>query len=150
MRTRQRTSNHHPIGLSITVSLIHRSWRTIFRLSLIPYVIRVFVFIFVEGILTLADLNNYRPIVEKALHSRLHDNSSVYGVPPPSGGLILQYIMNIMDGYGYNNTWDTMNDDDKILFYQRFTEAMKFAYARRTELGDEDFVPEVTEVCSVK
>ncbi|OQV15426.1 Gamma-glutamyltranspeptidase 1 [Hypsibius exemplaris] len=98
------------------------------------------------GILTLADLNNYRPVIEDALHSKLRDNSSMYGVPPPAGSLILHYIISIMDGYKYNQSWDSMSDDDKILFYHRFTEAMKFAYARRTELGDDRFVPEVAEM----
>ncbi|OQV15424.1 Gamma-glutamyltranspeptidase 1 [Hypsibius exemplaris] len=98
------------------------------------------------GILTLEDLNNYRPVIEDALHSKLRDNSSMYGVPPPAGSLVLHYIISIMDGYNYNQSWDSMSDDDKILFYHRFTEAMKFAYARRTELADRRFVPEVAEM----
>ena len=63
-----------------------------------------------------------------------------------AGSLVLQYIVRVMDGYNYNTTWEAMSDEDKLLFYQRFAEAMKFAYARRTEMGDEDFVPQVTEV----
>ena len=99
--------------------------------------------------MTLADLDKYEVVIEDALHSTLRDNTSIYGVSPPAGGLILQYLVSVMDGYHYDKSWEDMSEDEKTLFYQRFAEAMKFAYARRTELGDEDFVPEVTEVSAV-
>lgn len=105
------------------------------------------------GIISLNDLGNYTVIIQPALHSKLADNSNLYGVPPPAGNLVLQYIMSIMDGYGYgsdNKTWLDMDDQEKILFYQRFSEAMKFGYARRTEMGDPSQLPHdnpVNEVC---
>ncbi|GAV01866.1 hypothetical protein RvY_12507 [Ramazzottius varieornatus] len=105
------------------------------------------------GIITLDDMANYRVTVSNATQLPLpgtngQSRGKVFGVPPPAGSLVLQYIVNIMDGYGYgNNTiWDTMTDEQKIQFYQRFAEAMKYAYARRTELGDLKFEPEVADI----
>lgn len=95
------------------------------------------------------DLALYKANVQPAIQTTLADNSRVYGVPPPAGGLILQHILAIMDGYGYNNDnkgWQDMDDQEKIEFYQRFAEAMKFAYARRAEMGDKSYEPQVAEV----
>lgn len=47
---------------------------------------------------------------------------------------------------GYNFTaGDLVTDASTTLTYHRIIEAFKFAYAKRTDLGDEDFV-NVTEV----
>ena len=107
------------------------------------------------GIMTMEDLANYSLRVSNATKLPLpgkngQERGAVFGVPPPAGSLVLQYIVNIMDGYGYGNntSWETMTDAQKIQFYQRFAEAMKYAYARRTELGDSTFEPDVVDVRS--
>ena len=46
--------------------------------------------------------------------------------------------MNIA-GYLFNKT-SIEGMENKVLTYHRITEAFKFAYAKRSELGDEDFV----------
>lgn len=107
--------------------------------------------LFSGGIITMEDLAHYKADVQPAIQTTLADKSKVHGVPPPAGGLIVQHILAIMDGYDYGNktkSWKDMNDQEKILFYQRFAEAMKFAYARRAEMGDKTYEPQVAEVCS--
>lgn len=73
-------------------------------------------------------------------------NLRMYSIEPPGSGLILGFILNILDEYGF--TPESMEGDQKIITHQRITEAMKWAYARRTELGDANFV-DVTEVIVV-
>ena len=41
-------------------------------------------------------------------------------------------------GYEFNSDSD-MDTDKAVLFYHRITEAFKFAFARRSELGDKEF-----------
>lgn len=52
--------------------------------------------------------------------------------------------MNVLDGYGFNR--DSLSDtNNTILTYHRIIEAFKYAYAKRTELGDINFI-NITEV----
>lgn len=51
----------------------------------------------------------------------------------------------IFSGYEFNNQ-SLATEEQAILTYHRIAEAMKFAYAKRTNLGDSDFVY-VAEVC---
>ncbi|XP_055336248.1 scoloptoxin SSD14-like [Paramacrobiotus metropolitanus] len=100
------------------------------------------------GIITLDDMQQYTAAVEPAIHTTLQDNSLLYTIPPPSSGLILQYMVKVMDGY-YGNVsldWRTAKQTDRDLFNQRLVETMKYGYARRTELGDKDFQAEVQEI----
>lgn len=46
---------------------------------------------------------------------------------------------------GYNFTASSISKENAVLTYHRITEAMKFAYAKRTELGDASFL-NLTEV----
>ncbi|XP_067679969.1 glutathione hydrolase 1 proenzyme-like [Haliotis asinina] len=91
------------------------------------------------GIISREDLNQYNVTWRTPLSVTLRDNLTLYSVPPPGSGAVYEYIMNILDGYGL--TPDSLSTNEKsVLTYHRIVEAMKFAYAKRTDLGDEDFV----------
>lgn len=63
----------------------------------------------------------------------------LYTPPPPSSGVLLSYILNVLRGYNFTSA-SINSTDDKILTYHRIVEAFKFAYATRTKLGDADFL----------
>ena len=66
----------------------------------------------------------------------------MYTAPPPGSGVILSLIMNVLDGF-------VSNIEEKIAL-QRIVETFKWAYAKRTELGDPDFRPEVSKFSEFK
>ena len=67
----------------------------------------------------------------------------MYSVPPPGSGGILAFMLNVLDSYHFSP--ESLNSENTVTTHQRIVEAMKYAYARRTELGDSDFV-DVSEV----
>jgi gamma-glutamyltranspeptidase len=48
------------------------------------------------GILTLEDLRNYKPVVTTPVFANLNNNYKYYGVPPPSSGILISFILNLM------------------------------------------------------
>lgn len=91
------------------------------------------------------DLHSYKVHEKPASRSTLLGDHVLYSVPPPGSGPVLSLILGIMDGYGYSALNNSQGIDEAALMYHRFVEALKFAYAKRTYLGDEEFV-NVTEV----
>ncbi|XP_074026664.1 glutathione hydrolase 1 proenzyme isoform X2 [Leptinotarsa decemlineata] len=93
-----------------------------------------------DGIITVDDLKKYTPEWSKPVTSTINGNHNLYSSPVPGSGAILAFIMNILDGF--------LNESNpfSIVNYQRIVESFKFAYAKRTELGDEKFVPNVKEL----
>lgn len=67
----------------------------------------------------------------------LKRGEKVYSAPPPGSGPLVTYILSILDGY---NMSKPTGIDEEILTVHRMIEALKFAFARRTELGDPKFV----------
>ena len=61
----------------------------------------------------------------------LSDDLRLFSVPPPSSGVILSYILNILKFYELDQ-----NPVETPLLYHRITEAFKWAYASRSKLGD--------------
>lgn len=57
---------------------------------------------------------------------------TVYSAPPPGSGAILTFIINVLHRL--------LPVSDENIMWQRIVETFKWAYARRTELGDPDFV----------
>ncbi|VDN42485.1 unnamed protein product [Gongylonema pulchrum] len=72
------------------------------------------------------------------------------GPPPPSSFAVTQLIISLMarwflcQFYGPKTNKDVLKHDP--LFYHRFIEAQKFAYAQRTLMGDEAYVKEAKKL----
>ncbi|CAH1233928.1 GGT1 [Branchiostoma lanceolatum] len=94
------------------------------------------------GIITEQDLRDYQAYVTSPLSISLdgpEGTLTVLSPPPPASGAVLSLILNIMNGYGLDAS-SVDGDDNQVLTYHRIVEAFKFAYAKRTELGDPNFV----------
>lgn len=63
----------------------------------------------------------------------------MYTPPPPSSGLLIPFIIRIMSGFDLKNE-NLMDNQTRTLFYHRLLETFKHAYAKRTVLGDEEFL----------
>ncbi|XP_033749139.1 glutathione hydrolase 1 proenzyme-like [Pecten maximus] len=89
------------------------------------------------GIITEQDLLDYTALVKDPLVIRLNDNSSVFSPPPPSSGAVYEMILNVIDEFGMNNN-SLSTPQKEVLAWHRIVEAFKFAYAKRSSLGDGD------------
>lgn len=79
------------------------------------------------GIITVDDLVQYNVEWSKPVSTTLRNNLTLYSMPLPSSGPVLAMILNVMEGY---------EADDSLTFYHRLIETYKFAYAKRSLLGD--------------
>uniref|UniRef100_A0A1B6C3P5 Gamma-glutamyltransferase n=1 Tax=Clastoptera arizonana TaxID=38151 RepID=A0A1B6C3P5_9HEMI len=95
------------------------------------------------GIVTESDLNNYKPEWMEPITVKLHEHT-LYTAPPPGSGALLAFVLNVLNGYNMTQS-DISNLKNTTKTIHRLVEAFKYAYARRTELGDPNFV-NVTEL----
>ncbi|KAG8597154.1 hypothetical protein GDO81_002179 [Engystomops pustulosus] len=86
------------------------------------------------GSLTLDDLKNYKVQMVKPLKVSLGDYN-LYTPPPPAGGAVLSFILNILKGYHFDKS-SMQNVSDQIKTYHRIAEAFKFANGHRDKLTD--------------
>lgn len=73
----------------------------------------------------------FRVLVEDAFYVTLKNGHVVYTGPPPGSGVILAYILRILDGL--------LPTADAGVDAQRVVEAFKFAFGLRSLLGDPNF-----------
>lgn len=79
------------------------------------------------GIITKEDLLAYEVTWGPAVETKLIDDLTLYTVPLPGTGVILTYILNIINGF---------LPDLSVRSIHRLVEAYKYAYAKRGDLGD--------------
>ncbi|XP_062536669.1 glutathione hydrolase 1 proenzyme-like isoform X3 [Armigeres subalbatus] len=91
------------------------------------------------SILTEDDFYNYEPRWLPPATTILKSGNQVYSMPLPGSGHVLNYMLNIIDGY------DQLTVDDPLTWH-RIVEAFKHGYGLRTKLGDPPFVPGVEEL----
>ncbi|XP_060522603.1 glutathione hydrolase 1 proenzyme-like [Cylas formicarius] len=92
------------------------------------------------GIITVEDMKNYTPIWQEPITTRLNGNYTVHTTPLPGSGVILTFILNILDGF-LNATQPYSTET-----FQRIVESFKFGYGKRTELGDSLFVEGIEDL----
>ncbi|XP_030073975.1 glutathione hydrolase 5 proenzyme [Microcaecilia unicolor] len=86
-----------------------------------------------NGLLTSNDFRNYRVERMEALNVSLRDYT-VYSPPPPAGGALLSFILNVLKGYNFSSD-SLKKDSDKIETFHRIAEAFKFANGQRSKIG---------------
>jgi len=87
------------------------------------------------GLITAADLEQYRPVWRQPVHFTF-DSLDIYGMPPPSsGGIILGQLLKLLEPFDHSSF--TSRSPEQI---HLFCEAARLAYADRAEhLGDPGF-----------
>ncbi|KAK0081381.1 hypothetical protein PV325_012278 [Microctonus aethiopoides] len=80
------------------------------------------------GIIEMDDLRNYRVQWKEPITSTFGNNFTMYAPNLPSCGILLTFMMNVLENF-IPSTKDNV-------FWQRIIETFKWAYGRRTELGD--------------
>ncbi|POW13716.1 hypothetical protein PSHT_07645, partial [Puccinia striiformis] len=81
------------------------------------------------GKASMEDFRAYTPIVDRAINTTYH-GYNIWTTRPPSSGIILLHMMNILERY-------SLHDHPRTeLSEHRFIEALKYGFSARTELGD--------------
>ncbi|XP_022907556.2 scoloptoxin SSD14-like isoform X2 [Onthophagus taurus] len=86
------------------------------------------------GIITEEDLNKYEVEWKDPIQTILPFNQKLFTSPLPGSGVIVTFIMNVLKDFLVICEGETLRN------FQRTVETFKYGYAKRTELGDENFV----------
>ncbi|XP_072046842.1 glutathione hydrolase 1 proenzyme-like [Amphiura filiformis] len=95
------------------------------------------------GIITREDLRQYNVRRRNPISITLNGGFKVYTPPPPSSGVVVSLIFNILDGFfGSSPDADNYFKEQSLLglTYHRLVEAFKFGFGQRGNLADSSFV----------
>ncbi|KAF7683204.1 Glutathione hydrolase proenzyme 2 [Astathelohania contejeani] len=92
------------------------------------------------GVLTLEDLQNYKPVWRKPLKGKYRDYT-LYTTNLPSSGLFIIEAMNILERYDLKELEKVGRENGTFPHYHLLVEIYKFIAARRGEFADPDFIP---------
>lgn len=81
---------------------------------------------------------------DQPLQTNLSDGIKLLTTGLPGSGAILSFMLNVFDDYDFTSA-SIADFNATILTYHRMIETFKYAFALRTNLGDEAFV-DMTEV----
>nr|XP_012997563.1 glutathione hydrolase 5 proenzyme isoform X5 [Cavia porcellus] len=93
------------------------------------------------GQLTMQDLATFQPEVVDALEMPL-GNYTLYSPPPPSGGAILSFILNVLRGFNFSAE-SVAQLEGRVNMYHHLVETLKFAGGQRWRQWDPRSHPEV-------
>lgn len=85
------------------------------------------------GIITEDDMNNYMVEWQDPIEVPLIDGQTLYSSPLPGSGSVLAFILNMLYGWIGQGTDVPVGSN---LYWHRIVETFKYAYAKRTGLGD--------------
>ncbi|KAL7748421.1 hypothetical protein RI367_006113 [Sorochytrium milnesiophthora] len=85
------------------------------------------------GVMTLADLANYTAVEREPVEA-WYKGRRIISAPAPASGHVLIFILNILERF------DLALKGRDDLNVHRIVEAMRYGFARRSELGDPDFL----------
>ncbi|KII60348.1 Gamma-glutamyltranspeptidase 1 [Thelohanellus kitauei] len=101
------------------------------------------------GSITMEDLKGYKAFIRKPISTRIL-NMTMYGVPPPASSVTVAMMLKLMESSGFfylGFQWTKRTLKEKPgLFYHQMVEAMKFANAPTTFLGDPKYVKNTSEI----
>ncbi|CAH2048572.1 unnamed protein product, partial [Iphiclides podalirius] len=85
------------------------------------------------GIVTEDDLRHYRVEWQEPIAVPITDDYTLYSVPLPGSGSVLAFILNMLRGWVGDGSAAPVGSN---LYWHRIVETFKYAYAKRTGLGD--------------